>query len=41
MTITTIGTVAKAEARGRLLTMFEKTTLPMNWVSGETRDGVM
>ena len=37
---TTIGTVANADASGRLLVTFAKTTLPMNWVL-ETSWGVM
>ncbi len=38
--MTTIGTVAKAEARGRLVVTFENTTFPMNWLL-ETSLGVM
>ena len=38
--MTMIGTVANAEASGRLLVMLLKTTLPMNWLL-ETSDGVM
>ncbi len=35
--MTMIGTITNADASGRLLVMFDYTTLPMNWCWGDQR----